>query len=59
MQQQITHNYHPVPELKEVISSGEEKFEKIRSTAGLVLGPLLFFIMLSIPVPELSTEAHT
>jgi sodium-dependent dicarboxylate transporter 2/3/5 len=43
----------------EVISEGEEKFEKYRKTAGLFIGPLLFAIMLFVPVRGLSQEAHT
>jgi sodium-dependent dicarboxylate transporter 2/3/5 len=55
----LNNNSDSEPEFAEVISEGEEKFERYRKTTGLTLGPVLFIIMLVIPVPSLSIEAHT
>jgi sodium-dependent dicarboxylate transporter 2/3/5 len=50
----------PVNELSEVgaLSPAEERFERIRQTSGLVLGPLAFIIVWLLPLPGLSPEAH-
>lgn len=45
-------------EPKEVLSHGEEVFERWRKTTGLFLGPLVFFLLLFVPFPSLSVEAH-
>ena len=41
-----------------MISGGEEKFERARRTIGLFLGPVLFFVVLLVPLPSLSPPAH-
>ncbi len=40
------------------LTSAEEKFERWRSTVGLFLGPLAGALVLLVPMPGLSTEAH-
>jgi hypothetical protein len=39
-------------------SSREERFEGARRRVGLIVGPLLFFVVLAWPMPGLSREAH-
>jgi sodium-dependent dicarboxylate transporter 2/3/5 len=46
-------------EIKETISPAEERFEKIRKTIGLFLGPAAFLILFFVPIPSLSYHAHT
>jgi solute carrier family 13 (sodium-dependent dicarboxylate transporter), member 2/3/5 len=46
-------------DIKEVISSGEEKFEKWRNKIGLFLGPLAGLIYYFTPPGSLSYQAHT
>lgn len=46
-------------EVKEVISSGEEKFEHFRNRIGLFIGPLAFLIIYFIPINGLNEQAHT
>lgn len=43
---------------KEVISAGEERFERMRKTVGLVLGPIVFIIIYFLPIPALTPPAH-
>ena len=43
---------------KESLSSKEVRFETLRKRLGLFLSPLLFVIILSYPIPNLSVEAH-
>jgi len=43
----------------ERISEAEQKFERIRKTVGLFLGPVVFFAILFAPFPALSSQAHT
>lgn len=49
---------HSHEEAKEIISAGEERFEKIRKTIGLFLGPALAILFYLIPMPSLSFNAH-
>jgi sodium-dependent dicarboxylate transporter 2/3/5 len=42
----------------EKISDAEERFERGRRSAGLIAAPLVFAVMLLIPLPSLSPEAH-
>ncbi len=46
-------------ESKEVITQGEEAFEKWRKGLGLVIGPVVFFIIYFIDIPALTPEAHS
>lgn len=39
-------------------ASREERFEGARRRGGLIVGPLLFFVVLAWPMPGLSREAH-
>ena len=38
--------------------TGESRFDDVRRRTGLVLGPLLFLLILFVPFPQLSLEAH-
>jgi sodium-dependent dicarboxylate transporter 2/3/5 len=40
------------------ISEGEQRFERIRNMTGFALGPVLFVLLLWVPLPALSAEAH-
>lgn len=42
----------------EAISATEQHFDRIRRTVSLFLGPFLFIVLLSIPMPSLTAEAH-
>ncbi|RQW80502.1 MAG: anion transporter, partial [Geobacter sp.] len=42
----------------ETISAGEERFDRMRRTISLFVGPLLFIILLLVPMPGLKPEAH-
>ena len=42
--------YKTLPEQKEVLSPAEERFEKLRQTSGLVLGPVAFLIVYFAPL---------
>ncbi len=44
--------------VKEEISEAEQKFERIRKTASLFVGPLLFLAIMFADLPALSPEAH-
>lgn len=45
-------------EVRYVLSDAEERFERIRKTAGLVLGPIVFLLFLFVvPMDALSVEA--
>lgn|SRR5574341_825784 len=46
--------YTPV----EKLTATEEKIEKFRKTIGLFLGPLVFFLLLLIPLGDISWSAH-
>jgi len=46
-------------EIKEIISSAEEKFEHYRKRIGLYLGPLVGLIIYLLPFESLSPQAHT
>lgn len=43
--------YKTLAEQREVLSPAEERFEKARQTIGLILGPIVFAIMLLLPLP--------
>ncbi|SPD75485.1 Anion transporter [uncultured Desulfobacterium sp.] len=42
----------------EAISITEQHFDRIRRTVSLFLGPIVFLVLLSMPMPSLSDEAH-
>jgi sodium-dependent dicarboxylate transporter 2/3/5 len=42
--------YKTLPEQKEVLSPAEERFERLRQTVGLVLGPIAFLIVYFAPL---------
>lgn len=44
--------------IEQKISEGEERFEKLRRTAGLLLAPGLFVLLLLLPFEELTSQAH-
>ncbi len=46
-------------ESKEVITQGEEAFEKWRKGSGLVIGPVVFFVIYIIDIPGLTPQAHS
>ncbi len=46
------------PVVEEKFSEAEKRFERIRRTAGLFLGPLAFLVVLALPIKSLSREAH-
>jgi solute carrier family 13 (sodium-dependent dicarboxylate transporter), member 2/3/5 len=50
----------PLPETsaQPLISEGEARFERLRRRAGIVLAPLSFVVLLVVPMPGLSPEAH-
>lgn len=50
--------YKTLAEQQEVLSPAEERFERIRQTLGLFLGPVVFLIMYLIPLP-LEPNQHT
>lgn len=45
-------------EIEEKISPVEESFERVRKTTGFFVGPVIFFILLLLPIPSLSKNAH-
>ncbi len=46
------------PAAREVISAGEERFERLRNRAGFVLAPFVFAALLLAPMEGLKPEAH-
>jgi sodium-dependent dicarboxylate transporter 2/3/5 len=42
----------------ETYSPAEQQFNRRRKSAGLVVGPLLFLVMLAYPMETLSPAAH-
>ncbi|HET6688870.1 MAG TPA: anion permease, partial [Rubrobacter sp.] len=50
--------YKTLDEQREVLTPAEERFERIRQTTGLFLGPVAFLIMYFLPLP-LPREQHT
>ncbi len=40
------------------MTAAEERFERLRQRVGLALAPLLFLILLWLPIPALKPEAH-
>jgi len=50
--------YKTLAEQREVLTPAEERFERIRQTTGLVLGPVAFLIMYFLPLP-LPRDQHT
>jgi sodium-dependent dicarboxylate transporter 2/3/5 len=47
------------PDVREVLTPREERFERGRRTAGLVLGPGLAAFLYLLPMPSLGQPAHT
>src|SRR4028119_1034975 len=43
--------YKTLAEQREVLTAAEERFERIRQTSGLFLGPIVFLIMYFLPLP--------
>src|SRR5829696_8897098 len=50
--------YKTLAEQREVLTPAEERFERLRQTIGLVLGPVAFLIMYFLPLP-LPRDQHT
>jgi solute carrier family 13 (sodium-dependent dicarboxylate transporter), member 2/3/5 len=50
--------YKTLAEQREVLTPAEERFERIRQTTGLFLGPVAFLIMYFLPLP-LPRDQHT
>jgi len=50
---------HEAFESVETYSPAEERFNRRRRTAGLVIGPVVFVGLLALPTPSLSSEAHS
>lgn len=48
----------PELNIKEVISEGEARFEKLRNRIGFVLAPIVFLLILFLPLESLKPEAH-
>jgi sodium-dependent dicarboxylate transporter 2/3/5 len=46
------------PEISEVISPAEARFDRWRKTVGLFVGPLLALLILILPFPALTPQAH-
>ncbi len=44
--------------IQETISSREQKFDRWRRTISLFLGPIVFIILLVLPMPALTPQAH-
>jgi solute carrier family 13 (sodium-dependent dicarboxylate transporter), member 2/3/5 len=53
-----TGTYKTLAEQREVLTPAEERFERLRQTAGLFLGPIAFLIMYFLPLP-LDQSQHT
>lgn len=51
--------YKAFAEVKATLSPKEEAFERWRNTIGLFVGPLVAVILWLLPMPSLSTKAHT
>lgn len=51
--------YKTFAEVKATLTAGEERFERLRNTVGLFLGPLVALIIYLIPMPTISPKAHT
>ena len=49
----------PEPEIREVLTPREERFEAMRKTVGLFLGPLATAVIYVLPIPSLERPAHT
>lgn len=49
----------PEPEIREVLTPREERFEALRKTVGLFLGPLATAVIYVLPIPSLERPAHT
>ena len=43
--------YKTLAEQREVLTPAEERFERLRQTSGLILGPIVFLIMYFLPLP--------
>ena len=46
-------------EVKEILSSQEEKFDRIRKTSGFFLAPVAFIVILLFPFQNLQPKPHT
>jgi sodium-dependent dicarboxylate transporter 2/3/5 len=44
--------------ITEKLSDAEERFERARKSVGLIAAPIVFVVMLLIPMPALEPEAH-
>ena len=51
--------YKTLAEQREVLTPAEERFERIRQTLGLILGPVAFLIMYFLPLPLPSMPVST
>ncbi len=49
--------FRDLTQAREVLSSAELRFERARRTAGLFAGPVLFALLLALPVPGLPAPA--
>lgn len=44
--------------IQEAISAREQQFDRLRRTISLFVGPILFIILLVLPIPALTPQAH-
>ena len=44
--------------VRQIVSEGESRFDELRRKAGFILAPGLLLLILLLPLPGLSTEAH-
>ena len=49
---------NPAREPRERLSEGEERFERLRRRLGLIAAPAVFVLLLLLPLPALSPQAH-
>jgi sodium-dependent dicarboxylate transporter 2/3/5 len=45
-------------EKKEAVTAAEAKFESMRRKIGMIVSPLVFLLVLMLPIPGLTVEAH-
>lgn len=50
--------YRPAPVTEILLSDAEQRFDRIRRKAGLVAAPVLFTLLLWLPMPGLERPAH-
>ena len=48
----------PQETINEAITAGEQRFDRLRRAISLFLGPVLFLVILIIPMPSLTPVAH-